>query len=379
VPGGLSIMKKILKKVGIALLILVGLLGVALLVIFTTNVLVYRFDDREPAIAYQATKLKPAEQAPDTLVVMTYNVKFGGARIDFFFDCYGDRVVMTQEEVIKNMEGLASKINQVKPDILFLNEVDINGKRSADVDQMQWLLDNTHLNYGVYASQWQVKYVPSNGIGHINSGNGILSRWPLQDGERIALPQMGDQDPVTRFFYLRRNLLRATLDLPDGRKLALVCTHLDAYSKDDTRLKQLEILQQELADIKAKGLEVVFGGDLNTLAPGTKKYSNFDDSVCEDEDFVMDDYAKELTWLQPFYDAYQEVIPLAEYQADEKKYYSHTVNGKGWWNRRLDYLFTSLSWQAGSGLVHQNAERGGMETMPLSDHCPVSGVLVFRK
>ena len=28
---------------------------------------------------------------PDTLKVMTWNVKFGGGRIDFFFDCHGDR------------------------------------------------------------------------------------------------------------------------------------------------------------------------------------------------------------------------------------------------------------------------------------------------
>ena len=28
---------------------------------------------------------------------MNYNVKFGGGRIDFFFDCFGDRVLMSKE------------------------------------------------------------------------------------------------------------------------------------------------------------------------------------------------------------------------------------------------------------------------------------------
>ena len=88
---------------------------------------------------------------PDTLTVMTWNVKFGGGRIDFFFDCHGDRVIMEKEEVENNMNLLADKIREVNPDILFLQEVDIDAKRSAFVNQLQNLLDNTALNYGVYA------------------------------------------------------------------------------------------------------------------------------------------------------------------------------------------------------------------------------------
>lgn len=56
---------------------------------------------------------------PDTLKVMTWNVKFGGGRIDFFFDCHGDRVIMKKEEVEQNMNLLVEKIREVNPDILF--------------------------------------------------------------------------------------------------------------------------------------------------------------------------------------------------------------------------------------------------------------------
>ncbi|HET9931387.1 MAG TPA: hypothetical protein VFQ35_11890, partial [Polyangiaceae bacterium] len=57
-----------------------------------------QFDDVERAVEYRASKLKPARPGL-SLRVMNYNVKFGGARIDFFFDCFGDRVLMSKSEV----------------------------------------------------------------------------------------------------------------------------------------------------------------------------------------------------------------------------------------------------------------------------------------
>jgi len=87
---------------------------------------------------------------------MTWNIKFGGARIDFFFDCYGDRVVMTEQEVIQNLAGLLRKIRQVKPDILLIQELDRFSKRSAYVDMLQYIADSAGLPYAVYASQWDM-------------------------------------------------------------------------------------------------------------------------------------------------------------------------------------------------------------------------------
>lgn len=129
---------------------------------------------------------------PDTLKVMTWNVKFGGGRIDFFFDCHGERVIMEKEEVEQNLKILADKIHEVNPDILFLQEVDIDAKRSAYINQLQYLLDYTELNFGVYASQWKAKYIPSDGIGKMDSGNAILSKWQLNDAKRIGLPLIGE-------------------------------------------------------------------------------------------------------------------------------------------------------------------------------------------
>jgi endonuclease/exonuclease/phosphatase family metal-dependent hydrolase len=352
-----------------------GTVGLFLMVLFGSNQIVNRFEPKEPAEYYQATKLKPAPASVDSMQVMDWNIKFGGARIDFFFDCYGDRVHMTEAEVLKNLEGLANKINHENPDVLILQEVDITGARVAGVNQVQWLLDHTQMNYAVYASQWDA-YIPKYDLGRVNSGNAILSRWPLDSAVRVALPQMQEKPWLERYFYLRRNLLEARVNAPN-KPLWVVATHLEAYCKDSTRFKQLRILEKTVRKHTQRGDVVLFGGDLNTLAPGTKKLKGFDDSVCPDEEFVMDDYTAEREWLSPYYKTYYEAIPLAEYQQDEKRYYSHTVNGKGFWNRRLDYLFSNKPLK--NGRIHQGNQPNEMPTMPLSDHAPLTTTLFWAR
>src|SRR6185369_15762918 len=112
------------------------------------------FDDIEGAVGYVSSGERAAPDPSAPLRVMNYNVKFGGGRIDFFFDCFGDRVLMSKAEVVANLERLVTVINQYDLDVLVVQEVDVDPKRDAYLDQMQWLLDHTQLRYGVYASQW---------------------------------------------------------------------------------------------------------------------------------------------------------------------------------------------------------------------------------
>ena len=329
------------------------------------------FDDFEEARYYRARDAGPVPAPKTTLRAMNYNVKFGGGRIDFFFDCFGDRVLMSREEVTRNLERLAAEIRHVDPDVLIVQELDVNSKRAAYVDQMQWLLDHTALDYGVYASQWKADYVPSDGIGAVDSGNGILSKYPLSGAVRIALALRTDQSGLERYFYLKRNLLRATVTVGD-QKLVVVGVHAEAYSKDGTKKQHIDRFEDELDRWSNDGVLVLGAGDLNTLPPGSEKQHDFPDSVCTNEDFIADDYREEATWLESLYEKYEPEIPLADYQADNASYFSHTTDRHGFWNRKLDYFFTNAEVVPRSGMVHQDEARGGAETMPLSDHAPVT-------
>lgn len=330
------------------------------------------FDDLEGAVYYQAHEQKVAPDPQQPLRVMNYNVKFGGGRIDFFFDCFGDRVLMSKSEVVDNLQRLADVINLYDPDVLVVQEVDVNSKRGAYVDQMQWLLDHTQLQYGVYASQWKADYIPSDGLGAMDDGNGILSKYPLSGAERIALSLRSEQSGLQRYFYLKRNVLRAKLELPGKQETYLVAVHADAYSKDGTKRQHIARFEQELDDLAAAGNTVLGIGDLNTLPPGTEKQFGFPDSVCQDEEFVADDYRAEADWLDGLYAKYNAEVPLDLYRADNARYFSHTVDKNGFWNRKLDYIFTNAQVEPGSGLVHQDKARGGIDTMPVSDHAPVT-------
>ncbi len=335
------------------------------------------FEEIEPALMYEASSLEVPEEAPDTLTVMTWNVKFGGGRIDFFFDCYGDRVLMSSEEVTGNIAAIAEVVREADPDLLLVQEIDINSRRADFIDQLQLLLDGTALNYAAYGSQWRADYVPSDGIGAIDSGSAILSRWPLSDAERIALPLRSDQDSLTRYFYLRRNYLRARLSLPNDTQIWVVNTHTDAYGKDGTKRAQIEQFYDELLRLGEDGTLVIGGGDLNTIPPDSVQTADFPDSVCEDEEFQGDDYSEETGWLDPLYSAFQPAVSLDSYAADNTRYYTHTVDGRGFWNRKLDYLFTNGVWVPDSGHVLQSRDEGGYETMPLSDHAPLAVTLAL--
>lgn len=330
------------------------------------------FEPEEDAVLYQARAVLPPPAAPDRLRVMTWNIEYAGARLGFFFECDGTRGWMTEDEVVANLEGLAAKIRQVDPDILLLQEIDTLSRRGAYVDQVQWLLDHTDLSYGAYASQWKADYIPSDGLGRMDSGNAILSRWPIAEAVRIALPPAAEQSAITRYFYLKRNILKTRLDV-GGNELYVLDVHTEAFS-DDARKRHLERFEDELDALDAAGAWLVAGGDLNSIPRGSPLRRDFPDD-CDDARFEGDDYTGEDDWLDGLYGKYAPAVPPATFEDDPAAHLTFSGNERVFWSRKLDYLFTSGSWVSGSALTHQSEERGGVDTLPLSDHAPVSAEL----
>ena len=335
-----------------------------------------QFAPVEPARRWMTHLRSLAPQQVEALVVMTWNIKFAGGRVDFFFDGHGDRVLMEEREVIGHLEGLADKIRRVDPDLLLLQEIDVASDRSAGVDQMQWLLDHTALNFGAYASAWRSRHVPTEGLGAVDSGNAVLSRWPLRQAERIALPLVEAYDELTRYFYLKRNILLVHLEVPGHPgPLAVACTHAEAFSPDDTRRRHLERFVALLDGLDRQGVRFVAGGDLNVVPPGSRQTRGFADEASEE--FDAGDLGRDSAALMPLYERYEPAIALERYTGDNAPHFSHSTSGGVFWNRKLDYLFTNGRFAPGSGLVHQDETGGGVATMPLSDHAPVTARLVW--
>ena len=339
--------------------------------IISCDPLVTEFSSNEPPKEYTAKNLVSAPNK-DTLTVVTWNIRFGIGRANWFGDSCGDLVLFDNETILDGLELLAQKITEMDADILLLQEVDTDSKRSAYIDQVQWLLDHTSMNYGVYASMWEVQFVPSDGLGRVNTGNAILSKWPLSEAERIQLSLRGDQDALTKAFYVRRNVLKAVVNYP-GNPFWAVDIHASAFSNDDTKQKQFLEFKDVLDEINSKGEIFVAGGDLNELPPGATKNNYCEEDRCPDElpeDDEGCDFSNETTWINPLYDTYVPSVSLVDYQQNEQLYFTHAsthdINDERYqWNRKLDYLFTNTAWVPRSEITHQEAQ---LE----SDHVAVS-------
>jgi endonuclease/exonuclease/phosphatase family metal-dependent hydrolase len=340
------------------------------------------FDDVEDAFYYSRSEPVAVPPIDSSVRVMTWNMRFGIGRGEWFGDACGDKVIYSKDEILVKLQLIVDKINEVNPDILLLQEVDINSKRSGYIDQLRWILDRTSFNYAVYGYQWQSQFIPSDGLGRLQEANAILSRWPIKDATRIQLPLRQDQGALTRYFYERCCMVNARIDIPGVANFYAVNIHASAFATDDTKHQHIIDFKSELDNIVAGGGWFVAGGDLNTLPPGSDSTDFCIEDMCPGESFHQpgddpqhkdgSDYTPESQWLDDLYNTYQCAVELAEYQQNQQAYFSHTTRPGHFWDRTLDYMFTNSRWQKGTTITHQ-------DFLTDSDHAPVSSNVILKK
>ncbi len=350
----------------------------ALILLFSCEPLATQFEDVGEANIYRSASLSNQPAEAPFLRIMTWNIRFAAARLPWFGDSCGDRVILSEQEVLQHLQRLADLINAVQPDILFIQEVDIQSKRTAYIDQVQWLLDHTGLNYAAYASAWKARYIPSDGLGPMDMGNAVLSRFPFDEATRLQLSLRGDQDALTQYFYLQRNILKTKITLPGDKTIFAVNTHLAAFSTDDTKRRQVDEVIKALLKIDQAGELFVLGADFNLLPPGSDSTDYCMEDKCPGESFHQpgdnpmhkegSNYTPEITWLQGMYDYFSPAVNLARYLANQARYYTHTTRFQEPPDRKIDYLFTNGSWVANSDSTLQGA-------INLADHVPVTALL----
>tara|TARA_B100001250_G_scaffold904_1_gene822 strand:- start:488 stop:1606 length:1119 start_codon:yes stop_codon:yes gene_type:complete len=365
------------------------ILNVVLL--FSCRSLVNTFDDIEKALIFESSNLLDSE-FNDTLKVMTWNIRFGGGRIAYFGDSCGDRSLMTEQETMGYLDKIINYINNTsQPDILLFQEIDLSSKRSAYLNQIQYILDNTYFNYAAYASNWDVNFVPSDGIGKVNMGNAIFSRWEIKDAERIKLALRTDQPAYVQYGYLRRGILKAKIHLSNDHNIYAVNIHATAFATDDTKQKHIDKYKEILDDINNLGEYFVTGGDLNSLPPNAKTIDFCIQDMCEGDDFHSensdDPYHREGSYFNnfegepdlvaPFYLSYYPAIDTALVNNPEHLTHSpwndsySTLESESW-DRKLDYLFTNYQNWTSTGNTDNTISK-------TSDHAPVTAILYFNQ
>ncbi len=353
-----------------------------ILLVFSCEFPATKFDDIESVNIYLAKDISEPPPPDSSILVVTWNIRFGIGRLPWFGDACGENSIFTHDEITTRLDSIVKAINKMNPDILLLQECDINSKRSAYINQFQYIMDRTNFNYATYGYQWKAQFIPSDGLGRLEESNAIFSRWPITEASRIQLDLRSDQISIERYFYERCCMVTAIIEIPGFQQLNVVNIHASAFSTDDTKHKHLKAFKDELDRIDNLGFEFVAGGDLNTLPPGSDSLDYCIEDACPEESFHHEgddpfhkdgsNYEPEQTWMLPLYNTYESAVPLQQYLLNQDKYFTHTTRPEHFWDRKLDYLFTNSTWI-------ENSEQTYQEFLFHSDHAPISAKVILRK
>ena len=210
------------------------------------------------------------------LKIVSWNCGYGalGDNADFFMD--GGRSVYTadRERVTANLNGIRDKLITLNPDLLILQEVDINSSRSYGTDERNVLRSAVPDAHDAFAYNFNALFIPYPlpPIGHVESGLFTLSRAAARSDESISLP-VPFSWPV-RLFNLKRCLLVSRYPVKESDKeFVLINLHLEAYDSGEGKEAQTKQLASFMQSEYEKGNYVIAGGDFN------QRFTNIDQSA----------------------------------------------------------------------------------------------------
>lgn len=150
-----------------------------------------------------------------------------------------------------DLDAIARVINDQDPDLVALQEVDVNTKRSGPFNQAVELGKKTGL------TPYFFKAIDYEGGEY---GVAILSRYPVSETNLYPLPGQKENPGEPRV------LGTAIIRLPGKQELLFACTHLEAGRDSTNRQLQMAAIGDLLEDVS---MPIIIAGDFNA-APGSK-------------------------------------------------------------------------------------------------------------
>ncbi|MGB3670511.1 MAG: endonuclease/exonuclease/phosphatase family protein, partial [Phormidesmis sp.] len=230
----------------------------------------------------------------------------------------------------QNLQRAIAALTAVSPDIVGLQEIDLNAQRSYEVNQVETIAKSLEMSAGAIAINWDKNYLPfptwppAAHFGRILSGQALLSRYPIEKNSRIVLERVADKSFIYKAFYLERLAQVSQVSL-DGQPLVIINVHLEAF-EENTRVRQTRFVRS-LAEDYAQILPVIVMGDFNS-ALNRSTFVTADGENLGETQFSI----KEMLASEQFASA----IPEAEWNSnltfpsDQPKY-------------KLDYMFYTPS------------------------------------
>ena len=99
-------------------------------------------------------------------------------------------------------------------------------------------------------------------------------------------------------------------------------THLEAFSSDGTRKRQIDIVEETLNEMSTQGQSWIIGGDFNTLPNYSETLVGFPDACAGM--FEEDTYEGEEDWMDSMFASFNSAMDLDEYREDNSSWFTYT-------------------------------------------------------
>ena len=226
----------------------------------------YRPAEREAlsVVGGTANTFAPGE----SVTVMTWNIGYGALdENEDFFMAGGKTVKVKDAELVKrNLNAILDALKENQPDILFLQEVDVNSSRSCHINELAMLRSRLNGYVSSFAHNFKVAFVPYPipPLGKVSSGISTFSRYAVSSAERVQLPIPFSWP--SRMANLKRCALITRLPVEGyGQELVLINLHLEAFDHGEGKSAQTEMLAEIMAAERKKGNYIIAGGDFNQV------------------------------------------------------------------------------------------------------------------
>lgn len=211
---------------------------------------------------------------------------------------------------VKSGRTLVEVLREVDADILGLQ--DVKAEEENGMKPLSDLAAALGMNY-VFAESWAPEY-----------GNAVFSKWPIK---RWNVNKIFDHTDI-------RNVLKATIDVPEAGELNFYCTHLD-HLDENWRMKQINAI------IQSNDEPHILAGGLNSLDESDYSQERWTDIVKYYEEMgkptpkveVMKHLkSKDYTDAKNYAGEYESVVMIAKGQS---------VQGTCKYGTRVDYILSS--------------------------------------
>ncbi len=230
------------------------------------------FTEYKPEDIEEAMKLRNEidSDLEDIKTITTFNMGYCSLdkNQDFFLEGGKNRKKISRNEVFDNLNGLTTIIKKLESDFYFLQEVDTQGSRSSNINQVEHIFKENP-NYNMfYAYNYRVKWVPYplfSPLGSAYSGLLTMSKKQFLSSTRHSLE--GQETFPKSLFFLKRCMTVNRIQTNKSKNLYLINIHFSAYDKaGQYRSKQIAHVLRFIKKLyNPKENYIIVGGDFNLL------------------------------------------------------------------------------------------------------------------